>query len=84
MVIDLDSDEASVHAGRPTAMQHAAAAKVKTPSAVITPVQRSVIKRMTPVSGSLSSILPAGPQFRVSGLRRAGGIKLHNVGSNHK
>lgn len=50
-----------------------------TPLGTTTPVQP--LKRATPASGnSLSGILASGPQFRVSGLRRAGGIKLHNVG----
>lgn len=58
----------------------AAAAQAGTPLGTATPVQP--LKRATPLSGgpSLSGILASGPQFRVSGLRRAGGIKLHNVG----
>ncbi|CAL8460894.1 g425 [Coccomyxa elongata] len=64
------------------------AARTGTPPGTATPVQKvaaaGALKRATPLSGSLKGILASGPQFRVSGLRRAGGIKLHNVGLNKK
>ncbi|BDA42025.1 hypothetical protein COCOBI_02-8260 [Coccomyxa sp. Obi] len=69
--------------------QITATAPTGTPPGTATPVQKvaaaaGALKRATPMPGSLKGILASGPQFRVSGLRRAGGIKLHNVGSNQK
>lgn len=73
----------------PAAVAAASTAPAGTPSGAVTPAAApkltgaaSSLKRATPGSGPLSRLLPAGPQFRVSGLRRAGGIKLHNVGRN--
>jgi hypothetical protein len=43
------------------------------------PAVGSALKRQTPGSGALAALLPSGPAFRVSGLRKQGGIKLHNL-----
>ena len=81
------SQEADAHCSHFCAGR--AGAATGTPPGTATPVQKvttavGMLKRATPLSGSLKGLLASGPQFRVSGLRRAGGIKLHNVGSNQK
>ena len=64
---------AAMSEGAPTP----ASAAPATPAAG--PAAGSALKRQTPGSGALAALLPSGPAFRVSGLRKQGGIKLHNL-----